>query len=424
MITQPFISINRVVTAAALLLLSSSFSARAQSNTPPECSLSKTNRSCQLVIDRANPVAPPTVQMYSNQQLTVVIVHPLPFERYFLDFTTGQATLTPDVTSNIVQALIPNLNHLAVATVRAPAAVPTRGCNEPHFKDITGWPPATGMATAMPTFNDCFATLATEAVQIYKELEPLVAPDSLVESAPKKEPNYYQNNRCKILGDINVYVTTEAIVSTKISLIGKDTTTKYNGDDQDLITQLGSFQKITDAVAADLLGYRQRINDLGAAGYNPTSPAGPTDSSSNVCSWSGQVMYVIGSQTLYAGISYISKKTHTDATTPDNDTTNWHRIAQSSDARFRGAYDPNSADYVAGNQVTYNGRDWMCAADSCPANRLAGNGDLWTENPAAPQRCDHFAEGFPACLPEHGHPDDHLFTGRPKLSFLLTAGRS
>src|ERR1700721_456680 len=71
-------------------------SASAQSTTP-ECSLSKTNESCTLTIDRSNPVAPSTVQMYSDQQLTVIINNPLPFERYFLDFTSGQATVAPDV---------------------------------------------------------------------------------------------------------------------------------------------------------------------------------------------------------------------------------------------------------------------------------------------------------------------------------------
>src|SRR5271156_2665529 len=85
--------------ALAILCAGWSFALRAQQ---PQCSLSKTNSSCELVVDRSNPVAPSTVQMYSDQYLTVRIQHPLPFERYFLDFTTGQAALSPDVASSII----------------------------------------------------------------------------------------------------------------------------------------------------------------------------------------------------------------------------------------------------------------------------------------------------------------------------------
>jgi len=65
----------------------------AQIEASPECSLAKTNENCKLIIDRGNPVAPPAVQMYSDQTLTVIVKNPLFFERYFLDYQTGQATL-------------------------------------------------------------------------------------------------------------------------------------------------------------------------------------------------------------------------------------------------------------------------------------------------------------------------------------------
>jgi hypothetical protein len=76
------------------------------------CSVSKTNTSCELTVDRSNPVAPPAIQMYSDQTLTVIIEKPLPFERYFLDFSTGQATVAPDQASAIVTALSGNLAKL------------------------------------------------------------------------------------------------------------------------------------------------------------------------------------------------------------------------------------------------------------------------------------------------------------------------
>jgi hypothetical protein len=47
----------------------------------PECSLAKTNKSCAIVIDRGNPVAPPTIQMYSGESVTVVVRDPKYFER-------------------------------------------------------------------------------------------------------------------------------------------------------------------------------------------------------------------------------------------------------------------------------------------------------------------------------------------------------
>jgi hypothetical protein len=76
------------------------------------CSLAKTNNKCKLVIDRANPISPSVVQMYSKEALIVVIKNPKRYERYFLDYQTGQATLTPDVASSIVQGLLPSLNKV------------------------------------------------------------------------------------------------------------------------------------------------------------------------------------------------------------------------------------------------------------------------------------------------------------------------
>src|SRR5689334_19724535 len=51
-----------------------------------ECSLSKTNNTCTLTIDRRNPLAPPTIQMYPKAVLTVEVKNPYYFERYFMDY--------------------------------------------------------------------------------------------------------------------------------------------------------------------------------------------------------------------------------------------------------------------------------------------------------------------------------------------------
>ena len=370
----------RILLALTLVSLCCWFSLHAQDL--PECSLSKTNKSCQLVIDRSNPVAPSTVQMYSDQQLTVVVKNPLPFERYFLDFTTGQAALTPDVTSTIVQTIIPELNHLSIFTSRAAHAVPTKGCDDSHLAQLTGWPKSGGMSAAMPVFDDCFAALAKEAIQTYRELEPLVAPDSLTENPPVKEPNYYQNGRCKILADINGYVSSEAIVSTKITYIPKDTGIAYRAADQDLLTQLAGFQKLTDAIAADLLGYRQRLADLGASGFDEGSYGGIDIT--GTCSWSSQATYIVGSQALYNDVNYISKTANHGNAAPDQNTTDWQQMSGSSDAIFEGTYNPTSKSYTPGNQVAYLGTNWLCVSDECNGHAPSDTDSRWIQIPGAP----------------------------------------
>ena len=80
--------------------------AMAAINILPECSLAKTNKSCRITIERTRPLTPPTLQMYSGANLTVIVKDPIFFERYFLDYQSGQATLSPDVASSIVQGLL------------------------------------------------------------------------------------------------------------------------------------------------------------------------------------------------------------------------------------------------------------------------------------------------------------------------------
>lgn len=109
-----------------------------------ECSLAKTNNECKLVIDRANPVAPPTVQMYSGQALTVIVKNPNYYERYFLDYQSGQAAILPDVASSIVQGLLPSLQKLnEFSTVTAsvyilPTQPPANSCGASDFAKQDG----------------------------------------------------------------------------------------------------------------------------------------------------------------------------------------------------------------------------------------------------------------------------------------------
>src|ERR1039458_1632057 len=90
----------RILVSVAVLLISNAIPAYAD-----ECSIAKTNASCTLTIDRRNPLAPPTIQMYPGQTLTVVVKNPYYFERYFMDYQSGQLALAPDVASTIIGSL-------------------------------------------------------------------------------------------------------------------------------------------------------------------------------------------------------------------------------------------------------------------------------------------------------------------------------
>ena len=176
-----------------VVLLMSSLNANGQQLPAPEikklpdCSLAKTNRNCKLTIDRAIPLAPPPVQMYSNQALTVIVKNPKSFERYFLDFQSGQANISPDVATGIVQGLLPSLSKaeeirtesfvqsldsckvlLTQGTTAAPVTVP-KDCPVKEF---------------VATYEIKLISFGKNATLIYRELEPFVSPDSLLPSPP------------------------------------------------------------------------------------------------------------------------------------------------------------------------------------------------------------------------------------------------
>src|SRR5580704_8505780 len=153
---------------------------------PDECSLSRTNKSCTLIVDRANPLSPPTVQMYSGEVLTVLVKNANTFERYFLDFQSGQATLKPDVASSIVQGLLPSL--MKVGEIKSNAVFPSGAPPPDVCANIAAMPGLKpGEGTALESVVEiCVGQLAAHAVDIYRKLEPLVAPDSLVPVNPEK----------------------------------------------------------------------------------------------------------------------------------------------------------------------------------------------------------------------------------------------
>jgi len=224
----------------------------------PDCSLSKTNRACKLIIDRSNPLSPSAVQMYSNQALIVLLENPKRYERYFLDYQSGQVSLLPDVTSSIVQGLLPNLAkaqefHTALDFIRNNVAVDP--CTDPAITATTT--PAGGtVASEVTAFQNCFATLAQNSIDIYQDLEALVAPDS---RTPPGTP-IGSGDTDEIQDDITKFLTQENAISARITFISNTN----KATDAVAIQQLGTLQKLADSVASDLLGYSQRISDLDA----------------------------------------------------------------------------------------------------------------------------------------------------------------
>lgn len=229
----------------------------AQIKVLPECSLAKTNLSCKLVIDRNKPVAPSTIQMYSGQSVTVVVKNPFPYERYFLDYQTGQAAVSPDVGAAIVQGLIPPLAKLEIqiqrSLIKPPQPPPPDPCAAP---EIIGpnLPKPNEVAGVLPAFQECLAKLDDDAISIYRSLEPFVASDSLTPNGVQTpgDPSALQK-------PIEAFLGSEFAMSGRITAISG----KLNDPaDQPAITQLTDLQKLSDAVADDLLGYKQRIGDL------------------------------------------------------------------------------------------------------------------------------------------------------------------
>ncbi|MGC1648138.1 MAG: hypothetical protein WA741_20140 [Candidatus Sulfotelmatobacter sp.] len=202
------------------------------------------------------------MQMYSGEVLTVVVKNANTFERYSLDYQSGQATLKPDVASSIVQGLLPSL--LKAGEIKPNAAfqggTPSDVCA--NIAAMPGLQPGQG-ADLESVVEICVGQLAAHAIDIYRKLEPLVAPDSLVPGNPEKpEP-------CALKDCISAFLKSEYAFSAKITAIAadptlKDATTKLWKVDADgvAITKVLALQKIVDAVATDLQGYQQRLDDL------------------------------------------------------------------------------------------------------------------------------------------------------------------
>jgi hypothetical protein len=232
-----------------------------------ECSLAKTNLSCTLTIDRRNPLAPPTIQMYPEQTLTVQVKNPYYFERYFMDYQSGQVTLAPDVASSIVGGLLTplqsGLGHLFLE-VRADSCT---------VESIAGKIPKNGLdiTTNNSFYMGCLADFAQKARNIYLELEPAVAPDAHRQgmNAPLPDnPTLQARLTAKVPEITNLY-DVEAQLSTAIGIAAKldkfDPATGFfslSPDQAKAVRTWVLLSAMSDAVAKDLYGFASRIKDL------------------------------------------------------------------------------------------------------------------------------------------------------------------
>jgi hypothetical protein len=227
------------------------------------CNVSKTNATCKLVIDRSNPLNPPTIQMYSDQMVVVIIKNPLPVERYFLDDgATGAATVNPDQISAVVQGLFPAAAKVESGQVAflAMAKIKPGACKAPELTD-PNWPVNPGDIAATTVFEDCVAELAQQILAIYQNLEAYTMPDALTPNADLSAP---AATLAQIKASIEAFLVPESVLSAKIAYLA--TLKKLNASDSAAVVRDVNFQKIADGYATDLLGYDQRINDL-ADGY-------------------------------------------------------------------------------------------------------------------------------------------------------------
>lgn len=247
------------------VILSTNFLADVRIATADECSLAKTNRDCTFTLDRRHPLAPPAIQMYPGQTVTVELRKPYYFERYFLDFSTGQTALAPDTATSIVNGLLTPLQK--AAELRLAAQAPPAGQLNCSPENIKGNTPTNNATTiqADSLYSACLKDFASQAKAIYQALEPAVAPDSWSPQASPFDSNTdFKDDLDKLPAMINTAYTEEFQLSASIAVAGKIDPSTLNADALSRIEALTAIAGLADGVAKDLFAYRARILDLPA----------------------------------------------------------------------------------------------------------------------------------------------------------------
>ncbi len=273
----------------------------------PECSLAKTNHTCTLTFDRVNPLAPPTIQMYPGQVLHVKVTNPRYFERYFLDYQSGQLALSPDVASSIASSL---LTPLQKAVVIHSAGKPTLSFSC-AASDIAAIAPK-DVASNADGYTQCFLGFAKGARHVYSQLEPAVAPDSHSGEVPTLPGTNkaVQSQLQALVPSIDTLSAEEYALSASITAASKLTT--LTAAEQVEVEGLVALQTLADAVAKDFFSYGQRINELPALNHgqmscsDSTQPALKNEDGNVGCVWLFPVMdpQVANSKMVTRQVSY------------------------------------------------------------------------------------------------------------------------
>jgi hypothetical protein len=331
-----------------------------------ECSLAKTNHTCTLTIDRLNPLAPPTIQMYPGQVLHVKVTNPRYFERYFFDYQSGQLALSPDVASSIASSL---LTPLQKAVVIHSAGKPTLSFSC-AASDVAAIAPK-DVASNANGYTQCFLAFAKGAKGVYSQLEPAVAPDSHSGEVPPLPGTNMavQNQLQALVPSIDQLSKDEYALSASITAASK--LINLTAAEQVEVEGLVALQTLADAVAKDFFSYGQRIDELPALNHGQMSCSDSTklalknDNGDIGCVWLFPVMdpQVANSKMVTRQVSY------------SLDTLNL--ISNSSDA----IPDPTKKKTLATITVLYGDARWEVSAGtffSSLANRSFAASPVFT----------------------------------------------
>ena len=233
-----------------------------------ECSIAKTNKSCTLTIDRTSPLTPPIIQMYSGQTLTVAVKNPYYFERYFMDYSSGQIALAPDVVSSIVGGLLPSLNNFnqfhALLLKQHPgvAAPPQADCSVESISKTIPSQVSDITANIDSIYTSCLNQFADSARKIYLKLEPAAVPDAHPQGSNLAIPDQAALNSIAL--DISKLYDQEVQLSNAIGNAANldKINSGLSSDQVNIVRSWVAASTLADAVAKDLYSFSSRINDL------------------------------------------------------------------------------------------------------------------------------------------------------------------
>ena len=260
-----------------------------------ECSIAKTNHACTLVIDRLNPLAPPTIQMYPKTTLRVVVKNPYVFERYFLDYTSGQLAQKPDVATSIATGLSPSLKDAEEIAKIMDMNPSGRRAQAHHCSvdDIRKKPIPKASADLTDDiavfYTGCLKEFARSAKDIYHSLESYTAPDAHPQEGPGVLPtrDHLGQISTKAVELYNNEVELSKAIAAAAAKLDPPPAAPgatspppsappvpLTADQTNEVRNWVAAVTLADAVAKDLYSFYYRINDLLAGPPDGGLPSG------------------------------------------------------------------------------------------------------------------------------------------------------